>query len=99
VNGAYYNSVSSKMLKYKEPICISECLKSRPLMVYKYIWEDSNQKGWDEFVSPMAEDLAYTFNLTKEKDGMYTTDGIALGLGIELLKRIETIENKLLQEK
>jgi len=87
-----YNSTSSTFLKYKEKISIIEILKSTPLNVYKYIWEDANYKGFSEFIGPIAEDIQNTFKLTSEKDGLYTVDGIALGLGIELLEKIELLE-------
>jgi hypothetical protein len=93
-NGDYYNACS-KYLKYKEDVNIIESLESRPLKVYRYFWEDSNQTCFDEFISPMAEDLKYTFGLTKESDGKYTVDGIALGLGIELLEEIKKLKNRI----
>jgi hypothetical protein len=93
-NGAYYNT-SSQMLKYKEPICITECLKKRPLKVYKYLWEDANQKGYDQFIGPMAEDYQSTFKLTHDRDGIFQPAGTALGLGIELLERVEKLEKEL----
>lgn len=84
-NGVYWNT-SDKHLKYLQNVCVTQCLKDRPLTVYKYIWSDQNQTGWDEFISPTAQDLQNTFRLTERDDGMFTTDGIALGLGIELMK-------------
>ncbi|HUT63053.1 MAG TPA: hypothetical protein VMZ04_03755 [Anaerolineae bacterium] len=94
-NGAYHDSTSSYYMKYKEPVCITECLKKNPLRVYEYIWEDSNQKGFDKFISPLAEDYQRTFRLTRDNNGFYEMGGTALGLGIELLDRIEQIEDRL----
>ena len=95
-NGAYC-STSSKYMKYKERVCISECLKQNPLTVYKYIWEDTNQNGWDTFIGPLAQDVYNTFKLTPEDDGLFTVDGIALGLAIELMTRIENLEDMKIQ--
>jgi len=94
-NGAYYND-STKYLKHpSKSICISECLLKKPLPIYKWKWEDSNQRGFDSFVAPYAEDLQKTFGLTEKNVGYYTVDGLALGLGIELLKEIQFLKKKI----
>lgn len=93
-NTAYYNS-SSKFLKYKESVSIIDMLKARPLQVYQYTWEDANSKSFGQFIGPMAEDVFKTFKLNKDKDGVAGIDGIALGLGIELLEKITILEEKI----
>ena len=52
-------------------------------------------QGFDQHVGPIAEDFDNTFRFTKNNDRLYTLDGVALGLGIELLDRIKKLEETL----
>ena len=94
-NGAYHNASSKYLKQPTENICLTNCLLEKPLPIYKWRWEDENQRGFDEFVAPYAEDLVETFNLTERNNGYYTMDGIALGLGIELLKEIQFLKKRI----
>lgn len=93
-NTAYENT-SSSYLKHKEEICLINCIRANPIRAYKYLWEDSNNKSWNYSVGPMAEDIKNTFKLTKKGDKISGLEGIAFGLGIELLEKIEILENKI----
>jgi hypothetical protein len=95
-NNAYYN-YSSKYLKHKENICLSRCVRNSNLKVYKYYWEDSNNKGFYETISPMAEDFNKTFNIDHstsgdDYEGVWSVEGAAFGLGIENLKEIDKLK-------
>ncbi len=99
-NGPYFNNVSSKNVKYTCNICISKCLKDRPLPIYKYTYIDAAQKGYDEFIGPLSEDFVETFDTHNEAGegeemsaGLYTLDGIALGLGIENMNKIDKLKD------
>jgi len=95
-NGAYYNCVSSNHLKFnKESICILDCFKQYPeFRAKKWMYSDLNQKGFDCFISPMADEIKQVFNLTYESGGYYTLDGIALGASIELYHRLVNLEKE-----
>ncbi|MHA1304778.1 MAG: hypothetical protein ACTSPI_13860, partial [Candidatus Heimdallarchaeaceae archaeon] len=94
-NGSYYDSTSSKNLKMSlEPVCVSECFLKNPISIYKWQWEDSNQRGFDRFIAPFTEDIKRIFELTDEDTGYYSLDGIALKLGIELLQDVRILKMK-----
>lgn len=95
-NTAYCNT-SSKFLKHLEDVCISECLRKRPMRVQKYYWEDSNYTGFNQTIGPVAEDFNETFRLDHSSDGdgydgVWSVDGVALGLGIENLNEIDRLK-------
>ena len=92
---AYQTAMSSGYLKYIEEISIIDTLKYKPFKCYKYLWEDGEGriKGFHEFIGPLKEDIYDTFKLTDNIDGLYMVDGIALGLGIELLDKVTELEN------
>jgi hypothetical protein len=94
-NTAYFN-YSSKYLKYNEEISISDCIRNNSLPVYKYYWEDSNSKSFNSAIGPMAEDFLTTFELGQpnqdEPEGIWSVDGVALGLGIENLNEIDKLK-------
>jgi ElaB/YqjD/DUF883 family membrane-anchored ribosome-binding protein len=46
-------------------------LRDTPLDVKKYQWEDGNQKGFDYFVGPMAQDLENTFDLQADSSNEF----------------------------
>jgi hypothetical protein len=85
-------------------ICITECIRSNPFGVHRYTWEDKNYRGFNEFITPMAEDIDDTFRLSadmgeSEHRGIFSVDGIALGLAMENLKRIDALESELKELK
>jgi len=95
-NTAYCNT-SSKYLKHATPISITQCLKDTPLSVYQYYWEDSNYTGFNGFIGPLAEEFDATFNLNHDPNaddymGLFTVDGVALGLGIENMNEIDKLK-------
>ena len=96
-NGAYYNSTSNRNLKVnKESVCILDCYKANPdFKVQRWQYSDTNQKGFDYFISPYAEDIRDVFGLTYEDSGIYQLDGIALGASVELYHRLVQVENRL----
>lgn len=96
-NGAYHDSVSNRNLKVnKESVCILDCYKANPdFKVQKWQYSDTNQKGFDYFISPYAEDIRNVFGLTYEDSGIYQLDGIALGASVELYHRLIQVENRL----
>jgi hypothetical protein len=96
-NTAYYN-YSSKYIKHFENVCLSSCIKERPLSVYKYYWEDTNNHGFNQSIGPLAEDFNATFNIDNKSDkedyeGVWTVDGVAFGLALENLKEIDKLKD------
>lgn len=92
-----YNVASSKNIKHLNDVCLSNCLRENPINVYRYYWEDSNYKGFDQTIGPVAEDFNNTFNVSHsdhdyEYPTLWTVDGVALGLGIENVKEIDKLK-------
>jgi len=97
VGNTNYCNISSKYLKHIQDVCVSECIKNKPLKVYKYYMEDANNSGFNESIGPLAEDFNDTFNLNDTSDGdgyegLWTVDGVALGLSIENNKDIDQLK-------
>jgi hypothetical protein len=95
-NTAYCNT-SSRYLKHLQDVCLTSCIQDRPLKVYKYYWEDANNKGFNLTVGPMAEDFNHTFRLTNDingddYEGLWSVEGVALGLAIENVQEIDTLK-------
>jgi len=100
-NTAYQNT-SSQHLKHLECTCLSNCVRKQPLSIYRYYWEDSNNKGFNMTIGPTAEDFHRTFNLDnsnngEEYDSIWSLDGAALGLSIENLKEIDKLKKIIIQ--
>lgn len=96
-NTAYAN-LSSKSLKHLHPVCLSNCVRETPLQVYRYYWEDSNYKGFNESIGPTAEDFNNTFNVDHSHsydnyENLWTVDGAALGLSIENLQEMDKVKD------
>jgi hypothetical protein len=95
-NGAYFDTTSTKFMKIqKQPSNILDSLRASGMQVQRWIWEDSNSTGYDEFIYPYQEDIKNTFDLTFDGQGMYSVDGIALGGVIELLKEMDDLKNRI----
>jgi hypothetical protein len=95
-NGAYY-SFSSRHIKHLCNVCVTECLRKRPLKIYKYTHDDSNMIGFDEFIGPTAEDFHKTFELDHDDFGndylgLSGVDGTALALSIENMDKIDILK-------
>jgi hypothetical protein len=93
-----YTNLSSKNLKHLQPVCLSNCVRETPLQVYRYYWEDSNYKGFNESIGPTAEDFNNTFNVdhshtADDYENLWTVDGAALGIGIENIKEIDKLKS------
>ena len=86
----------------KQNICILDCFKQYPdFQVQKWQYADFNQRGYDYFIGPYAEDLRNVFGLTFDDNGYYSVDGIALGASVEIYHRLVQAEEKIkiLEEK
>lgn len=97
IGNTNYLCSSSKYIKYFENVCLSNCVREKPLSVYKYYWEDSNSKAFMQNIGPVAEDFDATFNVNnypdkEEYEGLWTVDGAALGLSLENLKEIDKLK-------
>ena len=96
-NTAYCNVVSSKYIKHLRSVCLNNCLKETPLNVYKYYYEDANYNGYSQQIGPTAEDFNATFNMAHAEDGdryegTWAMDGVALGIGVENSRDIDTLK-------
>jgi hypothetical protein len=93
-----YCVTSSKHLKQLHDICLTKCVREKPLKVYKYYWDDANNRAYNQSIGPTAEDFNNTFNVdhsrdNDEYDGLWTVDGAALGIGIENIKEIDKLKS------
>ena len=80
----------------KESISILDCFNAHPdFKVDKWMYSDSNQKGFDSFIGPYAEDMHCVFNLSHDDSGVYQMGGLALGATIELYKCVQKLEDKI----
>jgi hypothetical protein len=94
-NGPYDQTSSMVIKTNKQDVSILDCFARHPkFKIQKWQFADINQKGFDYFIGPYAEDIKCVFNLTFEDDHMYTVDGIALGASIELYHRLVKLEEK-----
>jgi hypothetical protein len=95
-NAAYHNSTSSRSLKTNnETICIIGCYRSCPdFKVEKWQYNDYNQRGYDYFIGPYADDLKDVFELTVDDSGIYSPAGIALGATIELTHELDELKKR-----
>lgn len=98
VGNTDYCNISSKYLKHTREVCLTKCLKDNPLKVYKYYWEDANNRGYNQSIGPLAEDFNKTFKVNNSNDpdeyeGLWTVDGVALGLSIENNSEINKLKN------
>lgn len=89
-NGAYYNASTRTLKQNFEDVCVLTGLRS--LCIQKWTWADINQRGFDEFIAPPAEDVASAFGLTFKDDGYYTLDGIALKAAQEIDENVQVID-------
>lgn len=89
-NGAYYNTSTRTLKQNFEDVCVLTGLRS--LCIQKWTWADINQRGFDEFIAPPAEDVASAFGLTFKDDGYYTLDGIALKAAQEIDENVQVID-------
>lgn len=89
-NGAYYNASTRTLKQNFEDVCVLSGLRS--LCIQKWTWADINQRGFDEFIAPPAEDVASAFGLTFKDDGYYTLDGIALKAAQEIDENVQVID-------
>jgi hypothetical protein len=91
-----YNVASSKYFKIsKRDVNILDAIRDNDLEVKQYFYEDSNYKGFNEFIGPMAQHIKDTFNLTFEDESVFSVDGIALGGVIELIKEFDKLKNEI----
>jgi hypothetical protein len=95
-NDAYYN-YSSRHIKHLCKVCVTECLRNKPLKIYKYTHDDSNSTGFDEFIGPTAEEYHKTFELDHDDFGddylgLSGVSGTALGLAIENMDKIDILK-------
>jgi hypothetical protein len=91
-NGAYYNA-SSKTIKLVTVECPDVLTAIRDLQISQWAWDDRNQRGFDEFIGPFAEDVQRAFNLTFANDGVYQLDGVALRGVQQLDQKVTELEN------
>lgn len=86
-NSSYYNSSTRSLKQNFEDIRVLSGL--RTICIQKWAWADINQRGFDEFVAPTAEDVANAWGLTFKDDGYYTLDGIALKAAQEIDENVQ----------